>query len=199
MIKAAWGNEGPVSVHSVSCTHRQGARKTPDSSHLPNSHSFTGAQGEWWEERTEDQVWETGARVWGPGCPKLAVWLRARPPGTCFSSPYGKDFTNARRVIRPALKSRTLILCEKSVQERHTRVSMWLYHAVSSLRPTNPLEVKERSQQAEVDRPCREQTQSHTECLWPVCMRTISYKLSTNHPWVNFPTKWLQAVGTENL
>lgn len=71
-----------------------------------------------------------GARVWGPECPKLAVWMQARPPGTCFPSPYGKDFTNAQRVIRPTLKSRTLILCEKSVQERNTRVSMWLYHAV---------------------------------------------------------------------
>ena len=61
--------EGPVNVHSVSCTHRQGARKTPDSSHLPNSHSFTGAQVEWQEKRTEgDQVWETG-----PGCEVQSV------------------------------------------------------------------------------------------------------------------------------
>ena len=183
-------------------THRQGVRKTPDSSHRPNSHSFTGAQIGWREERTEgDQVWETGARAWGPECPKLAVWPQARHPGTCFPSPYGKDFINAWRVALPALKSRTLIprLEWESVQERNTRVSVTLPRCVTSLRPTNPLEGKERSQQAEVDRPCREQRQPHTECLWPVCVRTISHKLPPNYPWVNFPTKWLQTVGTENL
>lgn len=48
---------------------------------------------------------------------------------------------------------------------------MTLPRCVSSLRPTNPLEGKERSQQAEVDRPCREQRQPHTECLYlSVCV-----------------------------
>lgn len=83
--------------------------------------------------------------------------------------------------------------------KKHLSFYVTLPCCVSSLRPTNPLEVKERSQQAEVDRLCSEQTQSHTECLWPVCVHTTSYKLPKNYPWVNFPTKWLQTVGTENL
>ena len=73
---------------------------------------------------------------------------------------------SALRVALPALKSRTLIHVRR-VSRRETPELLWDFsHCVSSLRPTNPPEVKERghwSGQALSEG----QMQSHAQCSWP--------------------------------
>ena len=195
-------DEGPW-VSSLYPAHTQaGGEEDPRQFSLPKQSLFYWCPDwvEGGEDRRRSDLGDRGQGV-RSRVSQIGSVTTGKTPWNLLPSPYSKDFINAWRVALPALKSRTLIprLEWQSVQERNTRVSVTLPRCVTSLRPTNPLEGKERSQQAEVDRPCREQRQPHTECLWPVCVRTISHKLPPNYPWVNFPTKWLQTVGTENL